>query len=672
MLLPAIAILVCLLLLVLIGLGPALWLTAGADLGLEQAMTMAGPVGLALLSVVGFPLVRFVAPATRWAWPVTLGLILISMSLAWRAWPPGRSLRGVVRAHRATLAWGGAGLLALWGVLAAPLLVRGLQYAIFRSNPSDAFVYMTLAETMRVVPWPTLSNGLAFTAANWAGLQQLALASPTALFSARFVAFPFFLGYSVNLAWMAEIARAPVYELYYAYHQLNGLLAFLATLALGRLLRLPRWLALLAGGAVAAGFWARLVVERDAGFQIGGLPLLLLAVYGWLHLEQARARPVSRPVALWALSLASLICICFPMGVVLAAGLAVYYLAALVQGQRPLNRVGSLAAAAGLTVVILAATGQLLYIVRAVRYSFSIVQGISALEAQTLQLLRGQGLAAVWGLAAAAAWPDLPARYLWPVTQAGTVLAVGVTALAGVAALFIARRDAPVPHRGLLALVTGLALLAAVYVGRDNDRAADKLFTYGYPLLILLGAVAVQYAGRVLQPPFQRAAPALAAGWLGGTLLLGAAIPLSRGLAILPAAARPQRYDVQALLSQLPAGAAGPIVVNVPRAEDWMFPLYLQFVFGARGGYFQHGLVIDNGSVYQNLYFDTLSTLPHYAVMLKSADYVGMAGLGEAVAETPDLILYRLTTDDLGALQMYDAQQRQAEAAKPLFPSLTP
>jgi hypothetical protein len=204
----------------------------------------------------------------------------------------------------------------------------------------------------------------------------------------------------------------------------------------------------------------------------------------------------------------------------------------------------------------------------------------------------------------------------------------------------------------------------------QNDRAADKLFTYSAPLVILLGSTGVQYAGRILQPHARTATQWAAAGWLGGTMLLGAALPPGRGLALMPPASRPEQYDLRAIGPHLPRDGQFEILVNVPRANGWTFPLYVQLALGCQNTYFQSGLVIDNNTDYQNLYFEQLDEVPRYALMLKSADYVGTAGLGELVSETQDLALYRLTTTDLAELQAFDAAARAAEAAKPAFPSL--
>ena len=224
----------------------------------------------------------------------------------------------------------------------------------------------------------------------------------------------------------------------------------------------------------------------------------------------------------------------------------------------------------------------------------------------------------------------------------------------------------------VLALVIGAAAISAGYVLTQNGRAADKMFTYSAPLVLLLGATGVRYAGQILQPRARIAAQWAAVGWLGGTILLGATLPPEGGLALMPPSERPEHYDLRAISAQLPRDGRDVVLVNVPRTNGWTFPLYVQLLLGRQNTYFQSGLVIDNNSDYQNLYFEQLDEAPRYALMLKNADYVGTAGLGDLAAETEDLALYRLTTAHLAELQAFDAAARAAEAAKPAFPSLAP
>lgn len=73
--------LACIFILSLIGLGPALRLVAAGEKRIAYALAVAPAVGHAMIGLIAFPLVRYLAPVQRWALPVTAALSLISVAL---------------------------------------------------------------------------------------------------------------------------------------------------------------------------------------------------------------------------------------------------------------------------------------------------------------------------------------------------------------------------------------------------------------------------------------------------------------------------------------------------------------------------------------------------------------------------------------------------------------
>ena len=239
-----------------IGLGPSLWLLSAGQRWRGHVLAIAPTIGYALIGLLGFPLVRYVGPVQSWSWPVTLALLVVSLGATalfgvrrHPVWLPGsRRWQDWI-----FLAAGALVLLALCG----PLLLRGINYAVFRANASDSFLQLSLAAQLNDATWQTILGGVELSARNLTGLRQLAAASPTAIFSARTIAFPIGLSKVVTLSWATDIAGVPIYLFAYAHYLLAYALAFFLSLAIGDLIKLPRGLNFMAAAVVALGFWAR-------------------------------------------------------------------------------------------------------------------------------------------------------------------------------------------------------------------------------------------------------------------------------------------------------------------------------------------------------------------------------------------------------------------------------
>ena len=74
-------VLVIFILLGVTGIGPALWMLSRHERPLELAVYVAPTVGLALVSLIGFPLVRFVGPIQTWAIAAAVALVIVSIIL---------------------------------------------------------------------------------------------------------------------------------------------------------------------------------------------------------------------------------------------------------------------------------------------------------------------------------------------------------------------------------------------------------------------------------------------------------------------------------------------------------------------------------------------------------------------------------------------------------------
>jgi len=661
------AVLICLALLTLWGLGPALWLMPSEN-RLGHRLAVAAALGYALLAIVGLPLTRYVGPVHLWAWPVTILAIAASLALAALAW----------RQQHAELAFdfhlttSGVTIACLVGcgvVLTVPL-VRGIQYAVFRSNPSDAFLYMSIAETLRSVGWNTIQQGTTFTWANLDGITRLAQLSPTALFTARDFALPLLLNKMVILAWAAEVSGQIIPNLYLAHHLLALCIALPLAFLIGEWLYLPRWQVLLGSAAIVLGFWARFVLDTDAGYEISVLPMTLLFVVAWIQFERLPASAFSRARFLMALAAAAIAALYIPVALVL--GLAVLIYAVLGLAQRTLSWVAAAryAITLALVVLILGLSGQLDFLVRGWLNLAERASGERLFPATALNLIKQDGLAAVWGLPPSILWRSRSLWIRWPLDQLAAGLGLLFTAVLVGGVLLAMRKTANSSQRIIFAVLAGGVFVALVELATNNDRSAGKAVTYIYPFLTLGLLAALGLASRVLTLPEQRWANVIVGVWLIGVCLGGSYLALRRVPDFLDAPDKSEQYDLTPITRYLDRAKPGLLLVDIPRDSAWMFAYYSEFVFDRYPAYFQSGLVVDNGVQYQNLWLSPMGPAPDFAVVAKRADYIGPAHLGALVAETPDLALYKIDAANLSAFQSYEADYRQKQSALPWFPSL--
>jgi hypothetical protein len=482
--------------------------------------------------------------------------------------------------------------------------------------------------------------------------------------SARHILRPLSLNKIAALSWASAVTGLPVYRFYHAFNLLSFALAVPLALVIGDLLKAPRLLKALATLAVALGFWAKFVLDSDAGYEIAALPMLLLAVLAWIQLEQAPPRRATFERGLLALALAVTAAYYFPLAPVVAAAFVLYYGLGLAQGRVPWAAVGRHGYTAAGVLVLLALTGQIDYVARNWLYLALNAGGEALYPPYALRLLWANDLAAAWGLPASLLWVGLPDSVRFVLQSAGIALGLLATVAAGSAVAGAARRPAATAERVVLAVAAGGLALALAAFAADNHRAAGKAFTYSYPYLILSAVIGARHLGQVFQPLARRVVAAALAAWLGLATLSGIYLQYNdRVAAAQGAPAKASDFDLAPLTGYLDAHRPERLLVIIPRAKvwaagaqnpseaaGWAFAYYAMLAFGPYQPYYQSGLIVDNSAQAQNMWLQDLPAPPDYAVVLNEVDYLGLQGLGVPVARTADLTLYRLTAADLAAL----------------------
>lgn len=674
----------CLAVLFGVGWGPALTLLRAVPRRLALSLAISPALGLALLALFGLPLVMYAGPATHWALRATL--VLLTLSAALILWERRRDPRLFAELRFVTvLKWAGVfaiGCLILW----MPVAALGPQYATFRSNPGDSFTYMSLAETLRRVPWDTIQAGRAFSAENLDNIARLAAESPTALYSARFLGRGFPLNHPAALAWLSELAGVASFRFYAPFHIILRLVMLPVVVALGIQVGLRRWLLALTALAVAAGFWARLVIEADASAELGAAPLLALAVFGWTLIAHSRAAgqqtDPTPAAARWrwrilvAISWAALAVVYRPMGAVVAMALLLHlsYDAFILRKGR--GWLTTYAPTALLALLFLLLTGQFGYHLPAFLDPLGRAEAERQFDAAAFDVLTTDKLGALASLPTNYLLRGASAIITLPSTLVTQVLGLAFAALWTFGLLRCLRDRAQGRQRAIFFVALAGIMMFLLFWLDDNAKAAGKAFTYIYTfcfLGVLIGAEAL--AGRLHRRWRQVFLGALAI-WLLTAVVVGALIPFDQRAAGRFARSRTLRadyaLDLQPITTVLDRSDPDLVLVDVPRDERFFFAFYVMLALSNYPTYFQSGLVIDGGTSYQNLWLGSLDRAPDYAVILKTADYLDSAEFAQKVAETPNLRLYHITADETDFFHEKESKLRMEEQTKAVFPSLAP
>lgn len=666
---------VMLALLTAIGLGPALFVVAAADRRAARglyALGMAPTMGMVVVGLLSFLLVRYVAPIEVWAWPFLIVLLLFSGVLVAFDWWKHRQ-------DYATLSWraflGPAGfILLLCLLLVSPMLLHGIQYASFRSNPSDAFYYISPAETLKTVAWGDIIKGSELSANNLENLQSLVKQSPTALYYGRAIVerpprYPTIL----LLAWWSALFDRPAYLLYYAANLLYFVAAAGLTLVLGHMLRLRRWIAYLTAGAITLGFWARYALELDSVNHMSSISLTLLLIVAWIWVDQRFPSFHWRSSIFMGLAATALSLFYFELVPLCAIGFAIFIVVSLVQRRSFRQLLQVYLPAAGFYALFMLISAQTPHLWRSMAWQTPLVVGLETFvrASDVLSLIAKDGIATVWGLSPTALLPAKRLLLRLPLLLTSNFVALILTGLAILSGYHILRRSRRSSELITFCVLLGGVTQSVVLVLLNSPWAAGKGVVFVFPILVLVLAISSNYSGQYLSPRLQKLTGALLGLWLVGQMSLALIIPNDPYIGHLfrdDAKNKHVDFDLAPITRYLDANPPSQLIINVPAKEDWIFPFYAMSAFMKYHPYYQSGIMMDNSTKFQNLWLNPLEKAPDYAVMSADSDYVGANNLGDAVAKAGILTLYRLKDVDIETANRYEQMLRQVEAEKPAFP----
>lgn len=625
----------------IIGLGPIIWLSRDWSPSQTNAtLGLAAGFGVTLVTIIAFPLYRYVGPVNIWGWPVFALMLLVSTIMVWFK---KETVTSLINRDSETLA------LAL-GVVGSALivlpLVHGFDRVIVSYNPTDALTYLTLADSVLHVPWSTLTKG--FATASTAESAAVISHSPTGLYSARFVVrIPMRLATMIDLAWFAHIAGLGVERLLYVFSLVISLASTGVFYTLSRLAGAGRKAAIAASLASVLGYWAFMFRDHDAYSQIHVQPLLGLFFFGWAVASMGlRGRASAIIVA--ALAFAACICAYTEFTVVLFPLLAI--MSATLWVRRVSLRsvaVSTIGVVAG-AFAILVFSAQFMYhltgLIRQARFVNDAQSPIgSSIFEQLLRLEPMHGLLGTWWLKEVLEQGFfLQQGITGDISYALGILALIVLAITLILSLF---RGTPTAAAASAIYITTLLIALVPLVAKGDIYSSFKIYSTTFAFVfIAASAVASSSSRSCLLKSIS-----VATGWL----LLGfqSAFGLwyiTRDVTIGPPpyAMRMKMagYELATLHQVLDSAAVKRLIVYVPPRDEWWHSAFLMLSVRDYAPFFQSGYLVDNNAV--RLYHKLISPpadADHILVAIED-DYLAGTDYGKLVAEHGRLRLYHITS----------------------------
>lgn len=519
-----------------------------------------------------------------------------------------------------------------------------VPYLVYYSNASDAFFYMSFAETTKVVPWDILVSGSSL--GNLSGAAALANQSNTSLYTARFINLPLQISHCIVLGGFSFLTGVPAYRLFQVLNLFSFIAASGAFVLLCSRLGLSRWQAALTSITMSVGFWAQVCREHDALASNLATPVTLLFCLALQGINTPGLRTHWRSVVFLAIAAALLTGAYFPIALVMGLVAFCYLAFGLVDRTAALkeNAIKATLAALG-ALMLLVLSGQASYLWRCLwfflRFS-SKYNGDWMLRAEFSK----SPLSTIWGLV-----PFLDGRLIGAQPAWVSELVGGFAAALSLLFVFslvrLFKRPQPLPYRLLISVVACAALLVALSVYKGQAYQAGKAIQLLFPFMFLI--MASWFTLSPASPSssrlslLRRAAGGLLIVWLISQILI--VVPTSylaseNQLIVGNLPPRRQQFNISAITAVLDQGKPGMIYVNVPPDQDWIFPFYLMFALQRYPVYFVSGIITDN-SVHSNLkLLPPPAQPPSMLLQARGVPAPDNVRLLKKRAETADLELY--------------------------------
>lgn len=638
----------------IIGLGPIIWLSrswspsqTGALLGLAAGF------GVALVTIVAFPLYRYVGPVASWGWPVFALMLLASTIMVWL-----RREQAISLLNRDT-----AALSLALGVAGSALIILPLHHGFDRVmvsyNPSDALTYLTLADSVLHVPWLTLTKGSALNSSEESA--AVIVLSPTGLYSARFVVRSAMrLATMVDLAWFAHIAGMGVERLLYVFSLALSLASVGVFYASSRLAGAGRKAAVAASLAGVLGFWAFMFRDHDAYGQIHIQPLLGLFFFGW-SVASTGAHDRSGAIIVAALAFAACICAYTEFTVALLPLLAMMSATLWMRGVSLRSvAVSSISVVAGAFAILVFSAQFMFHTTILIRQFMFVNDAKSAIGSPIFEwLLRSEpvhGVFGTWWLKEA-----LERGFFLQHDTAGVIsYALAIIALVALAILLVSSllRSTPTAAAAATIFIITLVIASVPLILKGDVYSSFKAYSTTFAF-VFIAASAVPISGnRLFLPTSISSAAGLLIFALQGLFGLWY---IARDVTIGPPPyamrIKAAGYELATLRQVLDSAKVNKLIVYVPPRGQWWHSAFLMLSVRSYAPFFQSGYLIDNNDNRLNHRLISPPADADHILVAIDDDFIAGTEDGKLVAEHGSLRLYRITGSMIDPFRYRDSIQ---------------
>ncbi|MEQ8433436.1 MAG: hypothetical protein RIA71_04285 [Oceanicaulis sp.] len=549
------------------------------------------------------------------------------------------------------------------GLFALPV-VAGEAYGIYRTNSSDAFVNIALADLWMNARATTVADFIDFTEQEpgWmdartttvadfieqehGALETLHSESPIGVFSARFTEYGVRHATSMTMGLFASLFALPAYLAYLPFLLSAAAMSGGGGYALLRQFNAPHWFATIIAFSVLGG-WSYIVRESDNSNQFAAMPVMVGALLVLATAFDANERVVSKVKAGAALAilLAAGVTIYPELGLLfaMAVGGAMIVRALISRRREDLIAVG---VTAGVSLAVLVVNGQVFTIFDWVRVLYLGSMQLQSFLGPTGEFLEQNSWAAWTGLYVS--WA--PSAWHLP---------LGIMAAAALG--FAAVRGAFNSHVGLAFALYALATGFLVWHGFSTEMpyvAYRALSFFGMISIVAAAAslaAASRHGAKILSPRASSVAnligalliSGLAVGGLGyWTQSFGRPMVDYSTVATTTTKAYFQTHPrIEAAMARIPRGR---IAVYLPPVEiaalPWEQLLYMHMLAAHREAVFISGFMHDNNDwrlpLSEGVYPE--DQVVEYVLVSVLVDPVPGALDGEVIAHGRGFRLYRI------------------------------
>ncbi|MGX6649004.1 hypothetical protein ACWCOP_13800 [Maricaulaceae bacterium MS644] len=485
------------------------------------------------------------------------------------------------------------GVTVFAGSLFALPVIAGEAYGIYRTNSSDAFVNIALADLWMNARATTVAD---FIEQEPGALETLLSESPIGAFSARFTEYGVRHATSMTMGLFASLFALPAYLAYLPLLLSAAAMSGGGGYALLRQFNAPHWFATVIAFSVLGG-WSYIVRESDNSNQFAAMPVMVgaLLVLATAFDANDRVVPKVKAGAALAVLLSAGVTIYPELGLLfaMAVGGAMIVRALISRRRKDLIAVG---VTAGVSLAVLIINGQVFTIFNWIR-----VLSLGAMQLQSFIGPTGEFLAQnSW-----AAWTGLYVSWV------PSVLHLPLGIMAAAALCLAAIRGAFNSHVGLAFALYALATGFLVWRGFSTEMpyiAYRALSFFGIISIVAAAAslaAASRYGVKILSARASSAAnmisvlliSGLALGGLGyWTQSFGRPMVDYSTMATTTTKAYFQTHPrIEAAIERIPRGR---IAVYFPPAEiaalPWEQLLYMHMLAARREAVFISGFMFDN------------------------------------------------------------------------------